>query len=131
MPKKRRPKYPTAPAEARWRSRTVLAEKLRFFREWAGLTQAELATAVGVSRGTLTRWEIGNRDTPAWVKACLSSRPVNSMLNDRGVPSRHSQEVRTVLLGERQPGDGMILVIIAMRCVSLDRFSDTRQALGI
>ena len=139
MPKKRRPKcqtarkcHPSALAEAgQLGRRAVLAGKLRTFREWCGLTQAELSSAVGVSRGTLTRWELGNRDTPAWVKACLLSRPANTMENDGGIPSEHSQSVRTALLTERQPGDGMILAIIAMRCVSLDRFIGTRQALGI
>ena len=46
---------------ARDRRRLPSPAARRFLREGAGLTQAELAAAIGVSRAALSRWEAGNR----------------------------------------------------------------------
>lgn len=41
------------------------AGRLRELREAAGITQAELATRVGVIRDAVAKWEAGNRE-PSW-----------------------------------------------------------------
>lgn len=46
--------------ETRW-----VGDRLRELREGAGLSQAELADAVGVSRETIARWETNQRE-PNW-----------------------------------------------------------------
>jgi transcriptional regulator with XRE-family HTH domain len=39
-----------------------LADNLKFYREKAGLTQAELAEQLNVSRSTLSKWETNHQD---------------------------------------------------------------------
>lgn len=53
----------TAPQPHGSAPRGALADRLRAFREQHGLTQEELARALGVSWSTLARWE-GERQPP-------------------------------------------------------------------
>ncbi|HXF83150.1 MAG TPA: helix-turn-helix transcriptional regulator [bacterium] len=47
---------------ARQRRRLPDPKTRRLLRERAGITQAALAEAVGVSRAALCRWELGDRE---------------------------------------------------------------------
>ena len=42
----------------------MAAKRIRFFRKARGLTQAQLATAVGVDPHTVYLWEAGKRTPP-------------------------------------------------------------------
>ena len=44
---------------------TMLPEMLKLMRTAAGMTQTELAQAIGVSQGNVTEWESGDRPIPA------------------------------------------------------------------
>ena len=40
----------------------MFAERLKEIRNGAGMTQVQLAEALGVSKGTVAMWEIGKRE---------------------------------------------------------------------
>lgn len=55
----------------------TLGDRLRKAREFAGLEQGELATRIGVSRGTVSNYELGHGTRPpkrivlrAWAAEC-------------------------------------------------------------
>lgn len=49
----------------------MTGNKLRLLRQRAGLTQQQLADRWGLSRETITRYEIGTLDVPDWVKDAI------------------------------------------------------------
>jgi transcriptional regulator with XRE-family HTH domain len=63
----------TAPAIPQW----TLGDRLRKAREFAGMEQGELALRIGVSRGTVSNYELGRGTRPpkvvvlrAWAHEC-------------------------------------------------------------
>ena len=59
------------------------AAAIRRAREWAHMSEQDLATAVGVSRVTVRRWEAAERDPGpdmAWRIAAATRVPVSSLL---------------------------------------------------
>lgn len=56
----------------------MLAEKIKEYRLKAGLTQGELAEAVGYDRSTVTKWENGSKEPLATtVKAIAIALNIN------------------------------------------------------
>lgn len=47
--------------------RTKFAERLKFVREEAGLSQRDLAKILGVRQCTISRWEIGLREPSIFI----------------------------------------------------------------
>ena len=48
-------------------------ETLVTLRTLAGLTQTGLASALGISRATVARWESGKMPIPKWVELAMRS----------------------------------------------------------
>lgn len=49
----------------------MTGNKLRMLRQRAGLTQQQLADRWGLSRETITRYEIGTLDVPDWISDAI------------------------------------------------------------
>ena len=41
---------------------TMFAERIKMLRKEKGITQVELAEAMGLSKGTIAMWEVGKRE---------------------------------------------------------------------
>jgi len=51
----------------------MTVRELRDWRTAQGMSQGELATALGVSRNTVGRWELGERAIPPFLELALAS----------------------------------------------------------
>ena len=51
----------------------ITKEQLRAQRIELGLSQAELATELGVARGTITRWEVGSLAFPPYLGEAMAN----------------------------------------------------------
>jgi len=54
-------------------AREMTVKELRDWRTAQGMSQGELATALGVSRNTVGRWELGERAIPPFLELALAS----------------------------------------------------------
>jgi transcriptional regulator with XRE-family HTH domain len=69
----------------------------RLIRQRAGITPAELAEAIGVSRPAVVRWELGNR-TPTGENLTRYAEVLSRLIAEIGVPT---PEMRSPALSGR------------------------------
>jgi transcriptional regulator with XRE-family HTH domain len=73
---------------------SIPRDRLRLAREDAGLTQQELANAIGVSRVTVVRWE-GGRQEPSLQQALWLADVLDTTVDELfGDPERVAERVR-------------------------------------
>ena len=87
----------------------MFAERLKEIRNGAGMTQVQLAEALGVSKGTVAMWEIGKREPNYETLNALSGifdKRIDYILGySNGRSSVRLRQAQTEPLGERMVGD--------------------------